>query len=279
MAVRVVDGAGAATDAARDYDVEGTATEYDRRRAAAARAVSAPGALARVLRPRPRVHGTARSGATLLFEGAGSTVAARGAGRSSATATAGRRELEGALRAAARPGARSRVELGRLTRARLRGDRRRSAHAGRLPRHRGRDARRRPPGTSSTRCAAISALFDPSTPCCGRPPPARRPGHGEELVSALLLDEGEPSGRRGGPHLDRLRRRGPPAQRRPRAVAAGRGLPAPRLRARWWPARRWSSRASTCTPRCSAGGWRPRGRRRLRAVGAPSRRTRRERAC
>ena len=76
----------------------------------------------------------------------------------------------------------------------------------------------------------ISALFDGEHAVVAL---ARRPrgalGHGDERVIAWIVAGGEADAGRGRPHLDGLRRRRPPAQRRARALAARRGLPAPRV--------------------------------------------------
>ena len=85
-----------------------------------------------------------------------------------------------------------------------------------------------------------------------RPRGAR--GHDEE-------DRDRPAARRGAAarggeraHLDRLRRRRAPAQRRPRALDPGRGVRPARLRASCSPDRRSTSTACRCTRRSSAGG-------------------------
>ena len=65
---------------------------------------------------------------------------------------------------------------------------------------------------------------------------ARRPrgavGHGDEERLRAPSSRTTPSSPLRTPAFDRLRRQRPPAQRRARAVGAGRGVPAPRLRAR-----------------------------------------------
>ena len=102
---------------------------------------------------------------------------------------------------------------------------------------------------------SISALVDEQHALWRSPGARAAPsGHGDEEVVARP-GRGRRGARGGGrPHLDRLRRRRPPAQRRARAVAARRGLPAPRLGPgdRRLVAR--PRRRSRCTPRSSAGG-------------------------
>ena len=60
-----------------DFDVEGTATEYDIRRTAA-RAVSAPALAVAFYDHARELYGSARSGATVLFEGRRPTVVPEG---------------------------------------------------------------------------------------------------------------------------------------------------------------------------------------------------------
>ena len=53
----------------RDYDVEGTATEHPPAELPAARAVSEPALSLAFFDPEHGLYGTARAGATLLFDG------------------------------------------------------------------------------------------------------------------------------------------------------------------------------------------------------------------
>ena len=53
----------------RDYDVEGTATEYEPTARGASAAVSEPAHSLAFFDPDRQLYGTARSGTTLLFEG------------------------------------------------------------------------------------------------------------------------------------------------------------------------------------------------------------------
>ena len=224
-AAGVTVGRPAAARPRRDFDVEGTATEHDAA-ARAARAVSAPALAVRLLRPRPRAL---RDGAV------GGHAAVRGpqAGRARARARAIEPEGERLARRAGRTRSRSSSSPSRrrptsdgVTRTRLPRDRR------------GRPARevdclgtvaethRAPALGGARRCCAASRRW--STTSNALLALARRPrgapGHGDERVHRRLLEDGELRRRRGRAHLHRLRRRRSPAQRRPGAVAARRGV-------------------------------------------------------
>ena len=105
-----------------------------------------------------------------------------------------------------------------------------------------RDARHHRPGRRAARARG-------ARPASARRRRARRRGGGRPAGRGRRAPGGG-----GRPHLDRLRRRRPPAQRRARAVAARRGLPAPRLGPgdRRLVAR--PGRRSGCTRPSSAGG-------------------------
>ena len=231
----------------------------DRGRAASAapRAVSEPALSVAFFDPARQVHGLARAGATLLFEGTRSLVLdepARLEPSGEGWAAGGRQPLRGAPGAGLRAGG-----AGRQPRPRVHGHRQRGRHAGRRPGHGQRDpapARLGGPGRAARH---LGPRATPATRCWrSRAARAASPGHGEELVSAALVAEGEMKAGGGSPAVDRLRRRGPPAQRRPGAVAARARTSRAAPRAPWPPGPRWSWRASTCTPRCSAGAWRAR---------------------
>ena len=172
--------------------------------------------------PARELHGTRAVRRDAAVRGPQAQPHARRARRSSATATAGRRSCAGPLDARAssrvadggRPGRHGRAPCAR-SRGEVGGHDAWSASAP-SPR-----PRRRPRGTSSTRCARSPRCSTASTRSLAL---ARRPrgarGHGEELRHGRAARARASCSRRGRAHLDGLRRRRPPAQRRARAVAA-----------------------------------------------------------
>ena len=194
---------------------------------AQARAVSAPALALSFFDAAHDIHGTARSGMSILFEGRRPTALPEGPEVES-TAGGWRAVLGDTLSLEFETVSPS-ADLGGVR-----------AHVARV---RGEAAGRRVDGLGTVSetevppqweeldaVRGITALVDEQHALVAL---ARRPrgavGHGdEEVVARLVEDDAAPRGR-GRPHLDRLRRRRPPAQRRARAVAARRGLSAPRL--------------------------------------------------
>ncbi len=208
-----------------------------------ARAVSAPALAFAFFDPARDVYGTARAGATLLFEGR--TPTAHGEGPTiEPHGDRLRAELPGRALARARAGLAGGATSARSACALPRA--RRSA-AGRRSTASARSARRAQAPTWEQLDLLRSRLGRGRRAATRSLALARRPrgavGHGDERVTRLA-DRGRRAAHgRGRAHLDRLRRRRAPAQRRPRAVAAAARTTRTAARARRSPARRWSWRA------------------------------------
>src|SRR5204863_1249880 len=180
------------------------------------------------------------------------------------------RQGQGAPGRALRPGARADLGgggPGRRGGAHVQGDGGRRPSTGRMPRHHERDAP----------AAGLGGAGRPAVDLRSPGRGARRPGPGAAAAGGARPRRGADHRRdagggraalgRGCPHIDRLRRRRSPAERRARAVAARRGLPPPWLRqrrGRLLPRARGSHRARGDLPLAGGG---PRGTWRLRADG------------
>ena len=223
-------GRGAVAAAARprrDYDVEGSAREYDDEPPAGTRAVSAPALALSFFDAVHDIHGTARSGATILFEGRKPEALPEGPAIEE-SGEGWRAELPGKLALELEPVA-PEADLGdvRVRVVRVRGEAagRRVDGMGTLS-----ETRVPPRWEELDAVRSISALVDERHALLVL---ARRPrdavGHGDEEITARLIEDDAVLAVDERSHLDRLRRQRPPAQRGPRAVGARRGVPAPRL--------------------------------------------------
>ena len=197
---------------------------------AQAGAVSAPALALSFFDAAHDIHGTVRSGMSILFEGRrpialpeGPEVESTDGGWRAMLGDTLSLEFEPVSPPADLGGVRAQV-------ARVRGEAagRRVDGLGTVSRDRGAAA-----VGGARRGQGITALVDEQHALVAL---ARRPrgavGHGDEEVVARLVEDDDAPGGGGGPHLDGLRRRRPPAQRRARAVAAGRGLSRAAARAR-----------------------------------------------
>ncbi len=198
------------------------------------------------------LHGTVRSGMTLLFERRAAGDARRRRPSSTAThaAVGDRIALDfDAVSDDGRPGRHDRPR-----RARARPGRRTGASSAWASSARP----TRPPAWSEVDARPHAGLRVRAR--AGRAgagaPPARGARPRRRARRRLARARRLAAGRRGHADLDRLRRRGAPAQRGDRALAARRGLPAPGLGHGASGSVADARRACASTPPCSGGGWR-----------------------
>ena len=180
----------------------------------AARAVSAPALALSFFDPAHDIHGTARSGATMLFEGRRPTALPEGPAIEAERRAAGAPSWPDKLSLELEPVA-AEADLDGV-RARVAGCAARSTAGAWTASARVSETARAAALGGARRGAQHLGAGRRAARACSRSPAARAApsGHGEEEVTARLFEDDAVLAGRGRPHLDRLRRRRPPAQRR-----------------------------------------------------------------